>query len=254
LGELTGGCGIDYYTIYASTDMVNYTVLIPKISRNDTTITLPPNIYYCFFVLATDRVGNMETLRPGVTQCVYIGAPVPVTWLYFRGKTVAKNNILDWATTNEVNSKQFDVERSVNGTDFNRVGIVNAAGNSGSTNSYQYTDHDIDRLHSEYMFYRLKQVDINGNFKYSNVVRLRYHEDNKTHTIVYPNPTSGIISMLVGDVSLIGTYAAIYDVQGRLLENIKIQSTNQPIDLGKYVNGIYFIRLNNKESIKIIKQ
>ncbi|MBK6635973.1 MAG: fibronectin type III domain-containing protein [Chitinophagaceae bacterium] len=54
----TGGCGIDYYTIYVSTDQVNYSVLIPRISRNDTTLSLPPDSSYCFFVLATDSVGN----------------------------------------------------------------------------------------------------------------------------------------------------------------------------------------------------
>jgi len=244
-----------YDTIKLCGKMADEFYLKPAISRHDTTLILPPNIYYCFFVLATDRVGNREALRPGVNQCVYIGSPVPVTWLYFMGKTVAKDNILEWATTHEVNSLHFDVERSLNGIDFNRVGMVNAAGNNGAANNlYQFTDHDIDRLNSEYMFYRLKQVDMGGHFTYSNVVRLRYNEKNIAHTLVYPNPTAGVISMLVGDASLIGTYAALYDVNGRLLENFKIDSNNQQVDLRKYVNGVYLIKLSNREVIKIIKQ
>jgi hypothetical protein len=250
----TGGCGIDYYTIYVSKDQVNYSVLIPRISRNDTTLTLPADSTYCFFVLATDRVGNKETLRTGEIKCTYIGPPLPVTWLYFRGKTVAKNNLLDWATANEQNSKQFDVERSLNGTVFGRIGTVAAAGNSNQTNTYQYTDPDIDRLNSEFMFYRLKQIDIDGKFKYSNIVRLRYNEKNKANTIVYPNPTPGSITILVGDNSLVGSVAVLYDINGRLLENIKITASSQPVDLSRYVNGVYFIRLNNKEVLKIIKQ
>lgn len=249
----TGGCGIDYYTIYVSVDHINYSVLIPKISRNDTTLTLPPDSSYCFFVLATDRVGNKEILRPAEIQCSFVGTPLPVTWLYFRGKTVAKDNVLDWATTNEQNSKKFDVERSLNGTSFSRIGIVNAAGNSNQTNTYQYTDYNIDRLNSETMFYRLKQIDINGTYKYSNIVRLRYNEKNTTNSIVYPNPTQGTVTILVGDHSLVGTVAVLYDVNGRLLENIQIRANSQTVNLAKYVNGIYFIRLSDKEVLKVIK-
>ncbi len=250
----TGGCGIDYYTIYVSTDQVNYSVLIPRISSTDTTLSLPPDSTYCFFVLATDRVGNKETLRQGEVKCTYLGSPLPVTWLYFRGKTVVKDNILDWATANEQNSKQFDVERSLNGTNFNRIGIVNASGNSNQTATYQYADRNIDQLNSEFMFYRLKQIDIDGKFKYSNVVRLRYNEKNTANTIVYPNPTPGLVTMLVGDNALIGTVAVLYDINGRLLESIKITASSQPVNLSKYINGIYFIKLNNKEVLRIIKQ
>lgn len=250
----TGGCGISYYTIYISTDQVNFRVLIPRISSTDTLISLPPDSNYCFFVLATDRVGNKETLRQGEIVCSYVGPPLPVTWLYFRGKTVAKDNILDWSTANEQNSKRFDVERSLNAVSFTKIGEVNAHGNSSQANTYQYTDYNIDRLGTEVMFYRLKQVDLDGNFKYSTIVRLRYSDRNKVNSIIYPNPTQGTATILVGDNSLIGTVAVLYDMNGRLLENIKITTNSQQIDLGKFVNGIYFIRLNNKEVLKVIKQ
>ncbi len=248
----TGGCGMDYFTIYVSNDHVDYSLLIPKIRSNDTTITLPPDSSYCFFVIATDRVGNKEILRPGEIQCGSF-VIVPITWLYFRGKTVAKDNILDWATANEQNSKQFDIERSLNGITFGRIGSVNAAGNSNQTNTYQYTDYNIDRLNSNVMFYRLKQVDINGNFKYSNIVRLSYNAQHTVNSIVYPNPTQALITILVGDNSLVGSVAALYDANGRLLENIHIAASSQSIDLSKYVNGFYYIRLSNNEVLKIEK-
>jgi len=249
----TGGCGIDYYTIYVSTDQVNYSVLIPVIRSTDTTFSLPPDSTYCFFVLATDRTGNKETLRQNEIKCTYLGPPLPVTWLYFRGKTVSKDNLLDWATASEQNTKHYEVERSLNGTSFSRIGIVHAAGNSNQTNTYQYTDHDIDRLNSEYMFYRLKQVDIDGKFNYSNVVRLRYNEKNISGSIVYPNPTPGLVTILVGDHALVGTIAYLYDINGRLLDNIKIAANSQQVNLSRYVNGVYYIKLNNKEVLKIIK-
>ncbi len=248
----SGGCGIDYYTIYVSNDHINYAVFIPKISGTDTTFTLPPDTSYCFFVLATDRVGNKEVLRQGEIQCD-VTAPLPVTWLYFRGNTVAKDNILDWATASEQNSKQFDVERSFNAINFSRIGVVNAAGNSSLTSTYQYKDLNIDRLNSNVMFYRLKQIDINGNFKYSNIVRLNYNAQHNVNSIVYPNPTQGSVTILVGDNALVGSIAALYDANGRLLENIKIKTSSQSIDLSKYLNGFYFIKLTNNEVLKIEK-
>lgn len=180
--------------------------------------------------------------------------PLPVTWLYFRGKTIAKDNILEWATANEQNSKQFDVERSLNGTDFYRTGIVNAAGTSDHTNTYQYTDHDIDRLNSEFMFYRLKQIDIDGNYKYSSIVPLRYAEKKTVNWIVYPNPTQGSITLITGDHTLAGSTAILYDMNGRLMEKFKLTANSQQVNLAKYMAGIYFIRLNNGEVLKIVKQ
>lgn len=249
----TNGCGIAYYTIYVSTDHINYTVLVPRISSTDTTITLPPDSSYCFFVLATDRVGNKELLRQGEIQCGTTG-PLPVTWLYFRGSTVAKDNILDWSTASEQNSKQFDVERSLNGSSFSRIGVVNAVGNSSQTSTYQYKDLNIDKLNSSVMFYRLKQIDINGKFNYSNIIRLNYNAKQNVPTVVYPNPTPGSVTILCGDKSLVGTFAVLYDINGRMLENIKITATTQEVHLDQYVNGTYVIKLSNNEVLKIIKQ
>ena len=86
------------------------------------------------------------------------------------------------------------------------------------------------------MFYRLKQIDLDGNFKYSNVVRLRYSDKNTANSIVYPNPTPGQVTLLVGDNTLVGTVAVVYDINGRVLENIKIAASSQAINLSQYVN------------------
>lgn len=250
----TNGCGIDYYTIYVSNDNVNYSVLIPKITRTDTTFSLPPNSSYCFFVLATDRVGNMETLRPGEIKCVSIGGTLPVSLLYFTGTNQGKENLLKWATASEQNSKEFRLERSLNGSVFNQITLLQAAGNSSNPRYYQYTDRNIDLLNSPVMFYRLKQVDNDNHFKYSNVVRLNYRKNGASPSIVYPNPTNGSVTVIIGDNSLIGTEAIITDINGRILQQVKISNGSQVFDLSRFVNGIYLIRLSNKETMKVVKQ
>lgn len=249
------GCGLHFYTLYASDDGVNFSMLKDRMTRTDTTLTLIPNIRYYFFVLATDSVGNSEPLRPGEIKNTFIGAgALPVTWLYFRGTNRNKDNILQWATANESNTKEFKVERSLNGIAFSDIGTVAAAGNSTSTNSYTYTDRNIDRLNSSVMYYRLRQIDLDNRFRYSTVIRLTYKETELKHTIVYPNPASTMVTIAVSDKKLIGSTAALYDLNGRIIENFKVTSETQTLDISKYQNGIYLIRLENHETLRIVKQ
>ncbi len=249
-----GGSGIDHYTVYVSTDQVNYSVLFQTVIGTDTSFILPQNPNYCFFVLATDKVGHTETFNPAFLQCASISGPLPVTWLYFNGTNQGRNNLLKWATANEQNSKEFRLERSLNGTDFSQIAVLPAAGNSTTVRSYEYTDRNIDQLNSNVMFYRLKQVDQDDNFRYSTIVRLHYRETNKAPTIVYPNPTGGMVTLVLGDPSLLGTEALVMDINGRVLQRVKLTAASQAINLQPYINGMYLIRLNNKETLKVIKQ
>ena len=73
-------------------------------------------------------------------------------------------------------------------------------------------------------------------------------------TIVYPNPTNSSVTITVGDDKLIGTEAVLSDVNGRILQRIKITATSQFINMDRLVNGIYFIRLTNNETLKVVKQ
>jgi RHS repeat-associated protein len=249
-----GGCGLKFYTLYVSKDGVNFNIIRSGITRTDTSFIGASNATFYFFVLATDSVGNTEILRPGEVVSIYFGAgPLPVTWLYFKGVTQGKNNLLEWATADEQNSKEFKIERSVNGTTFNTIGLVAATGNSNLPGNYQYKDYNIDRLNSAVMFYRLKQFDKNGVHHYSNIIRLSYSEKEISRSMVYPNPTAGLITITIGDQALIGTRAGLYDENGRLLESIKISAVSQTINLSKYVNGTYFIKLSKKDVLKLVK-
>jgi len=249
-----GGSGIDHYTVYVSADQVNYSILFPHVVGMDTTFTLPPDSAFCFFVLGTDRVGNVETMNPGDVACRTTQAALPVTWLFFNGTNHDKDNLLKWATVSEQNSKEFRLERSLNGRDFNEIAVIAAAGNSTTTRYYDHTDRNIDKLNSEVMYYRLKQVDIDSNLRYSSIVRLNYKTNGGKPTIVYPNPTEGMITLILGDKSLIGTEASIMDINGRVLKQIKLTASSQTINISDYVNGVYLVRLSNKETLKIVKQ
>lgn len=248
------GCGIRYYTLYVSNDGINFSILRSGITRTDTTFRGINATTYYFFVLGTDSVGNTETLRPGEVKSTFFSVSLPVTWLSFRGTNLDKDNLLEWTTGSEQNSREFIVERSLDAVSFIGIGSKPAAGNSSSPMDYNYTDHNVDRLGSEVMFYRLKQVDIDGRYKYSGVVRLNISNRTKQTSIVYPNPTNGMTTIAVGDKQLIGTKAELFDGAGRMLMEFKITANTQTLDLSRYVNGIYLVRLSNKEVLRIVKQ
>jgi hypothetical protein len=71
---------------------------------------------------------------------------------------------------------------------------------------------------------------------------------------VYPNPTKGYVTVAVGDAKLLNTTALVLDANGKLLQTIKLSTLNQAINLGMYTNGLYYIKLTNKEVLRVLKQ
>lgn len=248
------GCGVHYYSLYYSTDGTNFMLLKDRMTRTDTLFVGNPETNYYFFTLATDSVGNTEQLRPGVVVNTYLGSVLPVSWLYFTGSNRGSDNLLEWATASEQNTKEFKIQRSFDGTSFDSVGTVRAAGNATGNSSYQFTDRDIDKLGKSIMYYRLVQIDKDGRESISQIIRINYNTVSEIKTLVYPNPTRGIVTIVFGDDVKTGTIAYLYDEAGKSLQAIKITSSQQQIDLSRYTNGIYFIKLPNQEVLKIVKR
>jgi trimeric autotransporter adhesin len=115
---------------------------------------------------------------------------LPLDLLTFTGSL--QNNattLLKWQTENEVNTSYFEIERSSDGNSFNKIGTVSAAGNNTSVLDYSFTDNDVANQPSLVVYYRLKMVDINGAFKYSNVITITLADITGRVTVV-PNPVS----------------------------------------------------------------
>jgi hypothetical protein len=94
---------------------------------------------------------------------------LPVTLLEFTGRLDKTSTVLNWSTSMEQNSKHFEIEKSTDGTHFNTIGSINAAGNSSNKRDYAFRDIKLNYAN----YYRLKMVDLDGNYKLSNVVLIR---------------------------------------------------------------------------------
>jgi endoglucanase len=178
---------------------------------------------------------------------------LPVTLLVFNANISSdKTVILKWETTSEKNNDFFVVEKSNNGKDFQRIGVVKGSVNSSLVNSYNFVDMQPSEGTN---YYRLKQVDLDGSISYSEVINI---ENNSSNGItIFPNPSNNVITINLtsGNISQI----QIYDLLGKLIysNNILNSGSNEvSIDVSYFNSGCYFIHLitdKNKWQEKFIK-
>jgi hypothetical protein len=178
--------------------------------------------------------------------------PLPVTLLSFTGEFKNNHIYLKWVTASEINNDYFDIESSRDGAVFNAIGQVMGHGNSTQLNNYDFEDHASE---SDVSYYRLKQVDYDGNFEYSEVIFIkRPHE--KTACLVYPSGENGVF--LVSCPGIPNNTISVYDTKGKLLEQINsnLNYDSVRIDLTRFSNGLFILNINNgveNENLKLIK-
>jgi hypothetical protein len=177
---------------------------------------------------------------------ITISGVVPLTLLSFDAFKNKNEVSLKWTTTNEINTSHFEIERSSNGVEFTKIGSVNSANSSGLNN---YSSEDIQPLKG-LNFYRLKQVDIDGSFKYSNINKVMF-ETFGDDLHIYPNPAKIYIQLdYAGKQKTI--LVNVFDVQGRLIKTTTL--TNMlPLKLNveNLAKGKYIIQLSDGEIIAI---
>lgn len=143
---------------------------------------------------------------------------LPVEFSEFYGISDNKENLLFWQTTSEINNSHFDIERSSDGLQFEKVSIVEGSGTSSSTLNYQWTD-----AHRPLgtVYYRLKQVDFNGDYDYSSTISL-YSEAPILLQNIFPNPSSGNFAARFNSAVDGLVIVRITDISGRPISNQEI--------------------------------
>ncbi len=175
---------------------------------------------------------------------------IPVQLLNFSA-ALSKNDILvRWNVTNEINAKNFEVERSTDGRNFITVGTV-AANNTSGEHSYTYTDAGSALLNTSTLYYRLKQTDMDGRYSNSQTVVLHLTKGNSI--AVYPNPVTNITTLSFSNAALLGTPAVLTDMLGKRVKQIIISNYHQRVDMSNLSNGVYLLKLTDGSIVKLIK-
>jgi hypothetical protein len=179
---------------------------------------------------------NNLTASLGVVQ----GGPVPIKLLSFDAVKQNKSVYLSWETATEMNSSHFDVQTSRNGTDWQTIGTVAAAGNSNTARRYSFT-HSTPGKGINY--YRIKLVDLDAKFEFSPTKAISF--STSTSITVSPNPTADKVFITSGNSGTVEL--TIYSTEGRLVQNFKAFVLGNSIDMSSFAPGIYMLKITDKD-------
>ena len=176
------------------------------------------------------------------------GGPLPVTLIDFTASLQNKSVLLQWKTANEKNLSQFVIERSGDGTRFLPMKSMTVSGISTLTKDYSITD---EQPLQGINFYRLKMVDADGKFTYSNIVAVKINLVNKL--VIFPNPADRILFVQASGNDE-NARIQIVDGAGRIIKELKVflnGQTSFTIDISNIAKGMYHLILYKKEKREV---
>jgi Secretion system C-terminal sorting domain len=181
--------------------------------------------------------------------------PLGIELLSFTGQQQAGADVLNWNTLNEKNVAHFIVEHGANSFSYVKIGEVNAVGNTTGSTDYTYTNNNPENGHN---FYRLKMVNEDGTFNYSNVILLKT-TINKSTISMFPNPAATQININVASIIKIGTQINVFDVHGKIMYQQQLEAGKgaTSIDVQAWARGNYMVQIiqgTDVNTIKLVKQ
>jgi hypothetical protein len=142
---------------------------------------------------------------------------------------------LSFTTESESNNAGFEIERSSDGASFDSIGWLDGYGTTSYEKHYKFVD---DKPLEGLNFYRLRQVDFDGRFEYSEVKSIQYEYNEIS---IYPNPVQDIINI---SGSTIGQIFQILDINHKIIKKGFI-SEESAIDVGELSDGLYLIQIRD---------
>ncbi len=250
-GTNTGG--VEYSGVDTSAKQVMFTVTSPAVIGSFT------------YQAGANNQANSGTMRQ---KGIYFKGFDYLTFLpvkYSSFDAVASDNVvnLKWTTETEINNDHFEVERSFDGTNFKTIGLVLdgfATGNTGK--AYMFKDNSSALADVSVVYYRLKQIDLDGRYTYTNILVVRLQASNAVKMQVMPNPVTENLTVRFTAEEKTTAQIQIINMEGRvvLTQNLSasIGSNNvQLIGISKLTPGAYVVRLYTNGTVaatqKIIK-
>lgn len=180
----------------------------------------------------------------------YFGAAnltLPLNLVTFTGNYKSGNSYLKWETSNEKNSSHFEIERSVGNNPFEKLATVDAKGGLNKKETYNYVDNNVIDLGVPFVSYRLKIVDNNGEYTYSNVVVVSIPDILVTSVNLFPNPAAKTTVLSITSPRDQKITLQLVDNAGRVVmtENETVRKGNSRITLrvDHLPAGSYFLQI-----------
>lgn len=166
---------------------------------------------------------------------------LPIKLKSFEVKNMGQSVLLTWVTAGESNNKGFFIERRIGDGQWTAVGFVTSKADKGSSSSEISYNHTDNFYQKAIIQYRLKQVDINGNFEYSPI---RVLKNGGLNTItIFPNPSSGNVNIVFPDPNL--KYdVRLFSTEGKLIR--EWENCNSLLSVGNLRPGFYLFKISDR--------
>ncbi len=190
------------------------------------------------FTIAGAITTQASAIAADTTLCNVV---LPVSWIYFKGRSVKSNVLLQWETTNEINNKYFSIEKSSDGLVFKEIGQVVANAHAGSAaQQYSFTDHQPGTVN----YYRLSHSDIDGRKAYFTTILVKMDSPLKLHVVTAVNGSS--IDIKAWGATAAKATLSMYTLEGRMIYNKEIVLTKEQSTYSitkPAQQGVYLIRI-----------
>lgn len=184
-------------------------------------------------------------------------SPLPVELISFTSKLLNDKVQLNWITKTEVNNYGFNVERRINEGDWDKIGFVEGHGNSNSPKNYNFTDNNLFSSGSNFQ-YRLKQIDNDGRFEYSDVVEVEMIPAQYELSQNYPNPFNPSTTIRFSLPKETQLKINIYNMLGELVQTL-VEGNYQAgyhkvsFNASSLPSGAYIYRIESSEYTQVRK-
>jgi hypothetical protein len=181
------------------------------------------------------------------------GSSLPVTLLNFTAQKSGTASLLQWKVANEVNNAYFSVERSTDGANFQAIGNVTGHGTVSTQQHYQFVD---EAPFKGMNYYRLKQVDLNGKYTYSNIATVLF--ESSAAFGVFPNPAVSTVNISL-PLTTVSSVIDVYDLSGNKVmeEEIGSNTSSSTMDVSGLAAGVYQVKLvqgGQEQTVRFVKQ
>lgn len=195
-----------------------------------------------FYNNGTNSSGLSNT--PTLSVVGLTGIVLPVSYTHIEANKEGGNAVITWGTGTEKNNTGFDIERSLDGKHFTKIGFVRSKGINGNSSGnleYNFTDN---KPANGVNYYRLKQIDMDGNGRTSQVVNVAFDLSGSVKT--FPNPASNKITVEAAGVQSI----EVYSVAGQKL-NVPVTygTGSHQVSTGSLASGSYTLRITTANGV-----
>lgn len=234
---------------HASTQPLNFSMVGPTISSAALYRSVAGNYWQS---LGTVNLATTQNL-PGKSLNTYViditGLPVELVSLHARRD--GNDAVLDWTTASESNNAYFEIEHSIDGKSFGKIGKVTGSGNSSTVQNYTFVHQNVSEAQH---YYRLRQVDYSGEAKRSPIVSLGKSGAGQSEElpVVAPVPFDQVLS-ITANSAWSEADIIIYNTQGIIFYQGKTSDVTTHLNTASYPSGLYLVKLQAGEKSVLLK-